>query len=412
MEGFLDQLYNSLGIDCEIAKWKEPVCGGQLLFVSATDLGILRKAMRIFYLGKSSVVFVPPEFSNEDKQVFIDEWIRRKKSGIEETQIFFGTSGTSGQKKWVIHDRYSLTAALKRYAMSFDDRDHSVIITLPLYHVGGFMSWLRAMAQGCSIHCASYRELTNHRMKGPIVSLVPTQVNRLIDHRQGVAFLKRCHRVFIGGAATPIELINQLRKYSIPAVFTYGMTETAAMVAVASLEELSEGSPVYQAMDGIRTEHDDDGCLRIFSNHLFRGYLGDVSEIDEDSHKTNDKVSFLSENRFIFKRRADRIINTGGRKVSADKIEDVLKSIRSKREVAVLGLPDSEWGELVSCFFTGNEAGAREILQTCKKALQSWEVPKRYYSVSSLPRTALGKVDRNQLVQSASQFPFASTKDF
>jgi O-succinylbenzoic acid--CoA ligase len=93
--------------------------------------------------------------------------------------------------------------------------------------------------------------------------------------------------------------------------------------------------------------------------------------------------------------RADQVIITGGRKVDAARVEAALRGGATWDEVAVLGLPDSEWGEVVVAF---HPAGApRTDPAAALAGLSTWERPRRWVAVDPWPRNAAGKVDRAAL---------------
>jgi len=137
----------------------------------------------------------------------------------------------------------------------------------------------------------------------------------------------------VGGAAVAAGLLARAAAAGVPAVTTYGMSETC-------------GGCVYDGvpLDGVRVRAGDDGLLRISGPVLMNRYYGGA-DINEE-FVTSD-LGYVSNGRVTVRGRADDVINTGGHKVVPGEVAAALESCPAVREVVVVGRPDQEWGERV-----------------------------------------------------------------
>jgi acyl-CoA synthetase (AMP-forming)/AMP-acid ligase II len=96
--------------------------------------------------------------------------------------------------------------------------------------------------------------------------------------------------------------------------------------------------------------------------------------------------------------RLDAIINTGGEKVDPAEVEAAIRETALVRDVAVIGVPDPEWGEMIVALIVGGEPGSEtQIAALISVRLSPPKRPKRWVRVASLPRSEAGKIDRRQL---------------
>jgi len=278
---------------------------------------------------------------------------------------------------------------------------------LPLHHVSGFMAWMRCALTGGAFLPWAWKEIEAGRFPPEIppdccLSLVPTQLQRLLGSPGAVAWLRRFRLVFLGGGPAWEGLLAEAARLELPLSPSYGATETAAMVAAIRPGEFLGGrrgcgTPLAHA----RLSVGDDGLIRVSGESVFRGYFpgraegrswtsGDLGSLDEGGNLT-----VLG--------RADDAILTGGRKVHPPEVEEALRSSGEFDDVAVIGLPDPEWGQIVvACRPAGGREPRRDRLEAALKGLAPFKRPKRYAAVSPWPRNAQGKVDRGELARLAS----------
>jgi acyl-CoA synthetase (AMP-forming)/AMP-acid ligase II len=160
------------------------------------------------------------------------------------------------------------------------------------------------------------------------------------------------------------------------------------------------GSPTI----GVRIAIDEAGEVLAQSNHNLAAYWDNPQATAAaqagDWFHTGDGGTFSDGQLTIADRKKDVII-TGGENVSSIEIEDVLNSHPAVREVAVIGIPDDKWGELVTAIVVtdGSDLDEAGLIAHCRASLAGYKCPKKVEFVDSLPRTATGKLQKFKLRQ-------------
>lgn len=289
--------------------------------------------------------------------------------------ILIPTGGTTGGVKLAIHDWGSLrTSACAAQAFLGGGAVHSCCV-LPLHHVSGLMQLLRSFVSGGSI---SFHE---NETKGRCLSLVPTQLQRLMQSREGIRKMNTADVIFVGGAAMPEPVQYQAREFRLPVVPVYGMTETAAMIAaIPNVDFLAAADSGAVMLGDARVSIDRDGSIRVHGSSLFKGYHGGARMEPSRGFRTGDAGWLDGQGRLHLQGRIDRLINTGGEKVDPDEVRGVLLQLKGIAEARVVGEPEEEWGQIVVAYVKGapdlpvlNEA---EILGALKKQLSPYKSPK------------------------------------
>jgi fatty acid CoA ligase FadD36 len=201
--------------------------------------------------------------------------------------------------------------------------------------------------------------------------------------------------------ATTAHALDELTG-SIP-VERYGMTETLITLAARHDEERLVGS-VGRALPGVETRLEDDE-LQIRAPWLFTGYLNrpdaTAEAWTEDGwFRTGDTATVDELGRFrIVGRTSVDIIKCGGYKIGAGEVEDALLSHPAVREAAVVGLPDADLGQRVVAFVVG--ARVEDLDNHVAQTLSVHKRPREVRWVESLPRNAMGKVQKKVLMSEA-----------
>ena len=197
--------------------------------------------------------------------------------------------------------------------------------------------------------------------------------------------------VLLGGAAAPADLLDAARAARVPVVTTYGMTETC-------------GGCVYDgiALDGVRIKIDDeDGRIWLAGPVLFSGYRGGPRVPGDQWLRTGDLGRMDSAGRLVVRGRADDVINTGGALVVPGEVAAVLQTCPGVRDVAVLGLPDPEWGERVVAVVVPADPADPPTLELLrlhvKERLPRYAAPSRVVMVDAVPMLPSGKHDLARL---------------
>ena len=179
------------------------------------------------------------------------------------------TGGTSGGVRFARHDEQTLGAAVGGFCEFFGLERVNAVDVLPAYHVSGFMARVRCAAtDGTHVACewrrveAGERPALDVRAGAWVISLVPTQLHRLLESVGAVQWLRGFRIIFIGGGPMWPELARAAAAAELPIALTYGMTETAAMVAAITPAEFLAGERIgAAALPHARLSIGDDGSI-------------------------------------------------------------------------------------------------------------------------------------------------------
>lgn len=314
--------------------------------------------------------------------------------------LMIPSGGTSGQLKFARHDQETLAAAVGGFRQHFDLAKVNAVGVLPLHHVSGLMAWLRAALTGGTYLPLEWKTLEQGSAPGTpaaepwVISLVPTQLQRLLGRRAALEWLRRFAVIFLGGGPAWPDLLDRAAGAGLRLALSYGMTETAAMVtALRPAEFLAGARSCGAALPHARVDLAADGVVRVGGASLFRGYY--PAWTDAPRFTTEDLGEFDARGHLVVHGRRDAVIITGGKKVHPAEVEAALLASGEFGEVAVVGVPDPEWGQLVvAC----HPAGARNPdVARAAAALSPHQRPKRYVAVEHWPRNAQGKLNRAAL---------------
>lgn len=331
--------------------------------------------------------------------------IKNRKSKTASGWLCLPTGGSSGTVKFARHDEKTLAAAVRGFCAHFDLTRVNAVGVLPPHHVSGLMARVRCAATG-GIHLAwDWKKLEAGqrprlpRLRGPwVISLVPTQLQRLLKSRSAIHWLRGFRIVFIGGGPIWPQLAEAAMRAKIPISLSYGMTETAAMVtALRPAEFLAGQRSSGKTMPHARVTVTKEGVVRITGASVLRGYFPERQA--GRSFTTEDLGRIDTDGYLTVLGRRDAVIITGGKKIRPQEVEAVLRASGEFADVAVIGVPDAEWGEaVVACY----PAGARkpDMRKACEQ-LTGPACPKRFVAMKAWPRNAQGKINRALLLAAA-----------
>jgi O-succinylbenzoic acid--CoA ligase len=325
--------------------------------------------------------------------------VRKARSGpdrgvAEGTAVVIGTSGSTGVPKGVELSaaalRYSARASLDRVGARPGER---WLCCLPVTHVAGLQVLVRSLVSETEPALAEHAGAATLAASGCAhVSLVPTQLQRLLGDEAGRPVLAGFSSVLLGGAAAPAALLAAARDAGVPVVTTYGMTETC-------------GGCVYDGvpLDGVRVRIGDDERIWIGGPVLFSGYRGSEPVPGDSWFRTGDLGRLDGSGRLTVRGRADDVINTGGHKVVPGEVAAALESCPGVRDVAVVGQPDAEWGERVVAVVAPSDPAdppGLELLRLhVRERLPRYAAPSRVVMVEAVPMLPSGKHDIVRLRQ-------------
>lgn len=334
------------------------------------------------------------------------EWVKSAEmtrgSGTGEGWLGVRTGGSGGVIKYARHDEATIGAAVAGFCAAFELERVNAVGVLPLHHVSGLLAWARCEFTGGTYVGWDWKQLEKGAWP-PIpagngswfISLVPTQLQRLLRVPGSVAWLREFRLIFVGGGPLWPELGDAAAAAELPLSLAYGMTETAAMVAAQRPGEFLAGArdcgtPLPHASITVTGE----GTVRVGGASLFHGYYPDWSDAREFT--TGDLGSLDGRGRLQILGRRDAMIITGGKKVHPAEVEAVLRASGEFSEVAVIGVPDADWGEAVIACYPG-QPGRSPDLARAVEGLAAHQRPKRFVALAAWPQTELGKVNRAAL---------------
>ncbi len=307
------------------------------------------------------------------------------------------TSGTTGDPKGVVltHDALAASASATNSRLGIDASDRW-LACLPLSHMGGLGVVVRALAAGTGLTMALRPDeasiadgLADGCTRTALVATVLTRVDT-----SGFT------TVLLGGGPAPTMVPDNV-------VVTYGLTESGGGVVY-------DGRP----LDGVEVSV-VDGTIRLRCPMLARAYRASQSPApgststnasadgstltdDEGWFDTRDVGHLEADGRLVVQGRSGDMIVTGGEKVWPSAVESVLAGHPAVAEVAVIGRPDAEWGQIVVAVVVPTDMASPPGLDVLRaavaEALAPWAAPRHLELVDALPRTALGKVARHLLV--------------
>lgn len=333
----------------------------------------------------------------------------RRQAGDENTErgwLMIPSGGSSGGLKFARHDQDTLAAAVRGFCAHFGLSKVNAVGLLPLYHVSGLMAWMRCALTGGTYLPWDWADVKDGRWPEIpagtewVVSLVPTQLQRLLEMPAAVEWLRQFKVIFVGGGPVWSELADKAATAGLPISLSYGMTETAAMVAALRPPEFLSGERGSgAALPHARVTISGEGVVAIAGESVMRGYFPERRESRE--FQTEDLGHIDERGHLHIAGRRDAMIITGGKKVQPAEVEAALRATGLLADVAVIGLPDAEWGEAVTAYYVA-EVGAEPVqIATAVEAsaLLPYQRPKRYIAVprAQWPRNAQGKINRAAL---------------
>lgn len=324
------------------------------------------------------------------------------------------TSGTTGAPKGAVLTHGNLaagTAAVREaWRWSSDDR---LTLALPLFHVHGLCIGLFGTldAGASAVVLAGFDAAsvlaTGVEHDATLFFGVPTMYHRLAS-QGGVGALARLRLCVSGSAPLSVELWQELRRLAgVEVLERYGMTETLLTLSNPYDGERRPGS-VGLPLPGVSCrvvgkDVDGVGELEVRGPSVFAGYWrrprDSAACFDGAWFKTGDLVDVDPDGYMTIRGRSRELIITGGFNVYPAEVEQVLGSHPSVAEAAVAGLPSEEYGETVAAWVVrAGPVDEAQLLDHAAQRLARYKVPRCTYFVEALPHNAMGKLQRQELV--------------
>jgi malonyl-CoA/methylmalonyl-CoA synthetase len=319
------------------------------------------------------------------------------------------TSGTTGASKGAVltHDNFAANAMTLTACWQISDRDR-FLLALPLFHIhalgNGLHTWLLS---GCRMRLlerfdsrTAAEELLS--FETTLFFGVPTMYVRLLDvPRETARAIGARMRLFVSGSAPlPPHVLEQFRElFGHTILERYGMTETFMNTSNPLVGERRAGTVGFP-LPGV-TVRVEEGELLVRGPNVFAGYwrrpdATAAAFTAEGFFRTGDLASVAPDGYVTLLGRKSELIISGGFNIYPREIEELLLEQRGVAEAAVVGAADDVRGEVPVAYVVG-DFDAATLEAVCRAQLASFKVPRRFVKVQSIPRTALGKVQKHLL---------------
>jgi acyl-CoA synthetase (AMP-forming)/AMP-acid ligase II len=352
----------------------------------------------------------------------------------EDVAIVLFTSGTTSKPKAVELSHGNLTSYITG-TVEFDSADPSdaALICVPPYHIAGVnaaMSNLyagRKMVYLTTFEASEWVRLVADE-KVTTATVVPTMLDRIVTELERHPLdLPSLRNLAYGGSKVGLPLVRKALDLlpGVGFVNAYGLTETSSTIAVLTPDDhrAAHGNPdelaakrlgsVGQPVPGIEVQiRDDDGNvlgageageLFVRGEQVSGKYTGIGSVLDEHGWFPTKDIATLDEAGYLFiTGRSDDTIIRGGENIAPAELEDVLVEHPHVHEVAVVGVPDPQWGQAIVAVVVpaaGTEPDAGELREHVRKVLRGSRTPDRVVFRDVLPTNATGKLLRREIIE-------------
>ena len=341
------------------------------------------------------------------------------------------TSGTTGRPKGVVSSHAMIGAQIAALveAWEWTPRDH-LLLVLPLHHVHGIINGLGsalAVRATCEMRPFDPDVVWDRLASGEITvfTAVPTVYHRLIASWDAALPAERQRRsegaaglrlMMSGSAALPVGILERWRGITGHTLLErYGMTEIG-MALSNPVDGIRRPGFVGTPLPGVEARLVDEhggivpegmpGELEVRGPNVFSEYWQRPEETKSafrDGWFRTGDVAVIEDGAYrLLGRTSVDIIKTGGFKVSALEVEEVLRTHPAIAECAVVGLPDPEWGERVSLaaeLRPGTTLTLADLQEWARPQLAPYKIPRAFAPVGALPRNAMGKVVKPEIVE-------------
>lgn len=344
--------------------------------------------------------------------------------------VLLFTSGTTGEPKAAILRHRNLTSyVISTVEFLGAEDDEAALVSVPPYHIAGVSAVLTGTYSGRRIvHLEAFTpeawvetaaaEGITHAM------VVPTMLGRILDVLETTGeTLPGMKAISYGGGRMPLPVIERALTLLPHVDFAnaYGLTETSSTISILGPDDHrmaiyaddeagkrrlgSVGKPLpsleveIRGPDGAVLGPNQSGEIYVRGEQVSGEYTS-KTVIDADGWFATNDGGFLDEAGYLFvEGRLDDVIVRGGENMSPGEIEDVLREHPGVADVAVLGLPDNEWGEKVAAVVVAGETrpAAEELAAWVKARLRSSKTPEVWVFRDALPYNDTGKLLRRQL---------------
>ncbi|MFD2202017.1 acyl-CoA synthetase [Shivajiella indica] len=339
------------------------------------------------------------------------------------------TSGTTSLPKGVLTTHANIEAQVSTLveAWQWSQQDYTLSI-LPLHHVHGIINVNScALWSGATVEFLPQFDATGvfeifKKGNVNVFMAVPTvyfkliayfETLSLIEQKEITQILEKFRLMVSGSAALPVSVMEKWHQISGHYLLErYGMTEIGMAISNPYEGERRAGH-IGQPLPGVDIRicnesdevipFDQAGEIQVKGSNVFKEYWGKQEATQkaftkDGWFKTGD-IAVMENGYFkILGRDSVDIIKSGGYKISALEIEEILRTHPSVKDCGVIGIPNEEWGEIVAAAVIPYEhLDLEKLNHWMRERLPAYKTPRKYLSVHDLPRNAMGKVTKNEL---------------
>jgi fatty acid CoA ligase FadD36 len=345
-------------------------------------------------------------------------WHRYQEPPPDATALIIYTSGTTGPPKGVVVSRRAIAADIDALAKAWQwTPDDTLVHGLPLFHVHGLVLGLLGSLRigNRLVHTGRPTPEAYAEAGGSMYFGVPTVWSRIVGTPNAAKALAPARLLVSGSAALPVPVFDELVRLTGHApVERYGSTESLITMSTLADGERRPGwvglpldgvSSRLVGDDGAEISHDGEtiGRLEVRGPTLFEGYLNRPEATAEvygadGWYRTGDiaVIDGSGMHRIVGRESVD-LIKSGGYRIGAGEIETVLLGHAGVSEVAVVGVPDDDLGQRIVAFVVG-DAEPADLIDFVAQQLSVHKRPREVRIVAALPRNAMGKVLKKELL--------------
>jgi O-succinylbenzoic acid--CoA ligase len=345
--------------------------------------------------------------------LFISEALARKESrfkaatSMERPVSVIHTSASSGEPKAAAHSFLNHYHSSLGSAKNLPFRPGDCwLLSLPLYHVGGYSMIFKCLIGGGSLAVPSPGvSLQDSLSRFPVthLSLVPTQLYRMMHTNGGPEQLRKLKALLLGGSPVSENLLQEAIREKIPVYLTYGSTEMSTQVTTSPAPVTVVTGDSGKVLPYRQVRIAPDGEIQVNGTCLFMGYFEDKRlnwARDENGWFSTGDMGELSKNGYLkVLGRKDNMFISGGENIHPEEIEKGLTSIEGIEEAVVVPAPDAEYGMRPVAWIRVQENGGPDdarITEILRKSLGGLKTPVAFNRVQewqTIPGSA--KIDRN-----------------